>query len=79
MNCQVFISNCYSDLGSMDDMLRHCRVVQRLAKFLGETEILRTLEYNVAATKIEKGDYISIIFGRLKTGYILGTRSAREH
>lgn len=59
MNCQVFISNCYSDLGSMDDMLRHCRIAERLARSLGETEILRSLEYNIAATRMEKGDYSS--------------------
>lgn len=59
MNCQVFISNCYSDLGSMDDMLRHCRIADRLARSLGETEILRSLEYNIAATRMEKGDYSS--------------------
>lgn len=54
---QHYMSNCYSDMGNLDAMYRHGRIAIRLGKALGQEELVRTINYNIAATKAEFGDY----------------------
>lgn len=55
--CQLFIANCYSDLQNVTNMLAHYDIARRLARAVGEQELIRTIDYNVASTRIECGDY----------------------
>ena len=57
MYCQVYMANCYSDLRNIPNMLSHCKIAKRLANLLGDEELLQTIEYNIASTRIECGDY----------------------
>lgn len=38
-------------------MRRHSRIAERLGKALGDREIVETVQYNLAATMVEFGDY----------------------
>ena len=57
MNCRVYLGNCCSDSGDLERMRQHYAVAQRLALALGDRDILSTIRYNEAATKIECGDF----------------------
>lgn len=52
-----YIANCYSDMGNIEVMHRHSRIAIRLAHALGKKDIVRTIEYNLAATQLEQGNY----------------------
>ena len=55
MSCRVYLGNCCSDSGDAERMRQHYAVAQRLALALGDQDILSTIRYNEAATKIECG------------------------
>ena len=55
LSCRLWMGNCYSDLGRMEEMLAHFAVAERLAEALGDTDGLSSLHYNVAATQLELG------------------------
>ena len=55
LSCRLWMGNCYSDLGRMEEMLSHFAVAERLAEALGDTDALASLRYNVAATQLELG------------------------
>ena len=57
MNCRVYLGNCCSDSGDLERMRQHYAIAQRLALALGDQDILSTIRYNEAATKIECGDF----------------------
>lgn len=57
MYCQVFIANCYSDLRNVASMLSHYKITRRLARAINHTELLQTIDYNIASTRIECGEY----------------------
>lgn len=56
---QHFMAASYSDMGNLDAMYRHSRIAERLGRALGEDEVVRAIHYNIAATKVEYGDYES--------------------
>jgi len=55
--CRSFMANCYSDMRKIDLMHQHYTAAKRLARALGEVEILRAIEYNEASTAVECGEY----------------------
>lgn len=57
MSCRVYLGNCCSDSGDLEQMRQHYAVARRLAEALGDGETLATIRYNTAATKIECGDF----------------------
>lgn len=57
MYCQIYMANCYSDLRNVPNMLSHYKMAKRLARALGEVDLLQTIEYNTASTKMECGEY----------------------
>lgn len=57
MFCQLIMGNCYSDLGNKPLMTEHNRIVERIARALGDTEMLRVVHYNTMATLMEQGEY----------------------
>lgn len=55
LSCRLWMGNCYSDLGRMEEMLTHYSVAERLAEALRDTGRLSALRYNVASTQLELG------------------------
>lgn len=55
LSCRLWMGNCYSDLGRMEEMLAHFAVAERLAEALGDADSLGSLRYNIAATQLELG------------------------
>jgi transcriptional regulator with XRE-family HTH domain len=53
---KLFITNCYSSIGDVASMEHHGKIAKKMALALGETAYARTMDYNLAATKIETGD-----------------------
>lgn len=53
---KLFVTNCYSNIGDLDSMEHHGRIAKKLALALGENGYAQTMDYNIAATKIETGD-----------------------
>lgn len=54
--CQSYMANCYSDIGNMAAMQRHSLIARRMARMLGDQELLNTVDYNLAATELEHGN-----------------------
>lgn len=57
LECKLYAGNCYSNLRRLPEMLAYYEVARRLAASLGETELLETMAYNIAATRLELGEY----------------------
>lgn len=57
MIAEHYMVNCYSDMGNLDAMHRHSVVAERIGRVLQEEELVKTIRYNIAATKAEFGDY----------------------
>ena len=57
----LFAQHCMaagcSDMGNLEAMYRHSRIAERLARVLDADDVLEVLHYNIAATKVEFGDY----------------------
>lgn len=58
MLSKLFITNCYSNMQNIESMELHGKIAKRLAFELGEEDFAKTFDYNLAATKIEIGDFI---------------------
>lgn len=73
MNCQAYMANCYADIGNLDAMERHSRIAARLGRALGEDGIVKVIDYNIAATKAEFGDYEGayVYFSDLETPNVM--------
>lgn len=57
MFSQHYMANSCSDIGNLDAMYRHSRIAARLGRALDEDDLVCGIEYNIAATKVEFGDY----------------------
>lgn len=57
MYCQTYMANCHSALRNVPAMLQHSQIAKRLARILGDVEILQAIDYNIASTQIECGEY----------------------
>ena len=57
MIAEHYMVNCYSDMGNLDAMYRHSVISQRIGRILQEDDLVKTIQYNIAATKAEFGDY----------------------
>lgn len=55
LSCRLWMGNCYSDLGRMEEMMTHFSVAEHLAEALGDTDSLASLRYNTAATQLQLG------------------------
>lgn len=57
----LFAQHCMaascSDMGNLEAMYRHSRIAERLARALGADDTLKVIRYNIAATRVEYGDY----------------------
>ena len=51
------MGSCYSNLRDMTNMQHHYQAAERLARSLGDSELLSSLRYNIAATQLELGQY----------------------
>jgi len=56
LRCKLLTGNCYSNLMDPENMLRHYAPARRLAEALGDRAVLRGIDYNIAASRIETGD-----------------------
>ena len=54
--CRVYLGNCYSDQGNCEQLRMHYTVALRLAKALGDHEMLRAIDYNIYSSALEQGD-----------------------
>lgn len=57
LSARLFLGNCFSNLQAPEEMQRHYRAAERLARALGQDEILDSIRYNIAATQLAAGDY----------------------
>ncbi len=57
MFSKIYIVNCYSNMCDIESMEHHGKIAKRIAGELGETDLIATIDYNFAATKIETGDF----------------------
>lgn len=57
MHARVTMGSCYSNLNDFESMNRHYAAAQRMARSLGDMEILDGIKYNIAATCLETGRY----------------------
>ena len=57
LKSRTILGNCCSNSGNIPAMLRHYTVAKRLAATLGEENSLRDIDYNIASTQIEAGNY----------------------
>lgn len=46
-----------TNMGNFDAMNRHSRIAERLGRALGADDVVNTIRYNLAATKVEYGDF----------------------
>lgn len=54
---KVYMGNCYCNRIDIENMnIQYC-VAERLARTLGEDDILRSIQYNKASARLEAGDY----------------------
>ncbi len=54
---KLYITNCYSNICDIESMIRHGEIAKRIAAELSEPDLIETVDYNFAATKIEAGDF----------------------
>lgn len=68
---RMLLGNCYSDQNDYETMERHYQAARRLAKTLGDTELLESIRYNMAATQMQLGMYEEAgrYFASLETPY----------
>ena len=55
LSAKVCLGNCYSNQLDFQNMEAEYRVVERLARTLGKSDLLQTISYNRAAVLIERG------------------------
>jgi len=56
MECKTRTGNCMSDLGELAQMLAEYDAARRLAVAVSETDVVSTIDYNIASSYIESGD-----------------------
>lgn len=54
---QMLMGNCYSNRLDFAAMQRHYHIARRLAKSLNDIASLETIQYNIASTQLEAGEY----------------------
>lgn len=52
---RVYMGNCYSDMGDIDHMIENYVVANRLAEALQDVETQRSIQYNIASTRLGCG------------------------
>lgn len=57
MHCKLYMAMACSDIGDLPRMDAHNRIAERIARAVGDEEILQAIVYNTMATKVEQGDY----------------------
>lgn len=57
MLARTLLGNCYSDQSDYAAMRRHYQTAARLARDLGDEDIVNTIRYNTAATELQLGHY----------------------
>ena len=57
MDTQYGMFNCYSDMADLNKMQLHGQIAVRLGRALGNRELIDTIDYTIATTKVEFGDY----------------------
>lgn len=57
MLARALLGNCYSDQNDYSAMRRHYQTAARLARDLGDENLLDTIRYNTAATQMQMGHY----------------------
>lgn len=56
LDARVLMGNCYCNRRDMEGMNAHYAVARRLARALGKTDIIDSLDYNTAAAQLERGE-----------------------
>ena len=56
LDARVLMGNCYCNRRDMEGMNAHYAVARRLARALGETALIASLDYNTAAVQLERGE-----------------------
>ena len=61
VHLMLFAQHCMAasctDIGNFEAMLRHSEMAKRLGRALGADDVIKVIDYNIAATKVEFGDY----------------------
>lgn len=57
MLSRVYMGNCYCNQVDLENMSVHYRIAERLARALGDENILSEIRYNTAAAQIESGRF----------------------
>lgn len=57
--CRIFIGNCYANMLDMEQMQRHYHAARKMSKALGQQNDLNSIDYNLASTQLEMGDFLS--------------------
>ena len=58
-SCRIFIGNCYANMLDVEQMQRHYHAARKMSKALGQQYNLNDIDYNLASTQIETGDFAS--------------------
>ena len=55
LNARAVMGNCYSNMYDYDRMAEHYAAARRLARAVGDADLLRDLDYNAASSALELG------------------------
>ena len=58
-SCRIFIGNCYANMLDMEQMQRHYHAARKMSEALGQQNDLNSIDYNLASTQLEMGDFLS--------------------
>ncbi|HIT79295.1 MAG TPA: helix-turn-helix transcriptional regulator [Candidatus Faecivivens stercorigallinarum] len=56
-SCRIFIGNCYANMLDVEQMQRHYHAARKMSKALGQYSELSSIDYNLASTELEIGDF----------------------
>lgn len=56
-SCRMFIGNCYANTLDMEQMQHHYHAAKKMSKALGQQYNLDGIDYNLASTQLEMGDF----------------------
>lgn len=54
---KIYMGNCYCNKIDIENMNAQYRIAERLAQILGDSDMLRTIQYNKASAYLEAGSY----------------------
>lgn len=57
LQCSILIGNCHSNMLAFPEMEAEYQTAKRLAVAVGDYENLRTIDYNIASTRLELGEF----------------------